>query len=132
LNRWKSIIGVLLILGVGFLSGFTVSSYLGKRASRPPRPDEFLSIVQENTIRDLSLTPEQQAVLAQAVVQARKQLEELNREVHPRVRAIIRGAQDKLIPVLTPEQKAKLEEIRMRHQRRHREEPAKGAGEKEG
>ena len=61
MNRWKSIIGVLLILGVGFLSGFTVSSYLGKRASRPPRPDEFLSIVQENTIRDLSLTPEQQA-----------------------------------------------------------------------
>lgn len=120
--RWKSIIGVLLIFGAGFLFGFTVSSYLGKDGG-PPRPDEFLSYVQESTIRDLSLTPEQQAVLAQAVVQARKQLEELNREVHPRVRTIIRGAQDKLIPVLTPEQKAKLEELRKRRQRQHKKEP---------
>ena len=122
MRSWKSIIGVLLILGVGFLSGFTVSSYLGGPQGRP-NPDEFLAMVQESTIRDLSLTPEQQAVLAQAVVQARKQLEELNRQVHPRVKAIIRGAQDTLVPVLTPEQKAKLQEIRERHRRRHREEP---------
>lgn len=132
MNRWKSIIGVLLIFGAGFLSGFTVSSYFEKGASGPPRPDEFLSFVQEKTIRELSLTPEQQAVFAQAVVQARKELEHLNREVHPRVRAIIREAQDKLVPVLTPEQKAKLEEIRSRHHRRHKEDSKQEPGGNEG
>lgn len=132
MNRWKSIIGVLLIFGAGFLSGFTVSSYLGRGSPGPPRPDEFLARVQENTVRDLSLTPEQQAVLAQAVVQARKQLEKLNREVHPRVREIIRGAQDKLIPVLTSEQKARLEEIRRKHERRHKERSSEEASKDEG
>ncbi len=116
MKRWKSLLGVILLFILGFLSGVTFDQFSSRR--RSPSPDQFLARMEAGVVRELQLTPEQKEVFDGAILEAQKQLEELHRSVRPKVDSILDKAQDKLLPVLTEEQKATLAEMRRRHEER--------------
>jgi Spy/CpxP family protein refolding chaperone len=115
-KRWKSLLGVLLLFVLGFLSGMAFDQFTSRR--RPPSPNQFLAHIEANVVRELKLNPEQKKVFDSAIQDAQRQLEELHRSTRPKVAAILDAAQDKLLPVLTEKQKAILAEMRRSHKER--------------
>ena len=118
MKRWKSLVGVLLLFVLGFLSGLAFDQLMNRR--RPPSPDQFLARMEAGVVRELQLTPQQMDVFDRAIRDAQKKLQELHRSVRPKLEAILDEAQDQLLPVLTEDQKRALAEMRQRHKQRIR------------
>ncbi len=115
MNRWKSLIGILLVFALGFLSGLTVSHL---RPKRSPPEERVLSSMEHRLPQHLELSESQRAILEEAVSEAERQLKALHEEMRPRVLGIFQRVEDKLLPTLTGAQKVKFEEIRRRERKR--------------
>jgi uncharacterized membrane protein len=130
MTRWKKWIGVALLFLLGFLCGLASGRFL--RWGAPPSPDRILARIGEDLSEQLQLSPEQQQVFEEAARDAQSQLREVHRSVRPQIEKIFDQVQDRLIPVLTEEQKEKLEEIRQRRRMLIRRPPRRGLEEDEG
>ena len=115
MNRWKSLIGILLVFALGFLSGLTVSHL---RPKRSPPEERVLSLMEHRLPQDLELSERQRAILEEAITEAETQLKALHEEMRPRVRGILQRVEDKLLPTLTGAQKVKYEKISRKERER--------------
>ena len=115
MNRWKSLVGILLVFAFGFLSGLAVSHL---RPKRSPPEERVLSLMEHRLPQSLELSEEQRAILVEAISEAEGQLKALHGEMRPRVRGILQRVEDKLLPTLTGEQKVKYEKISRKERER--------------
>ncbi|PYK37145.1 MAG: hypothetical protein DME49_12785 [Verrucomicrobia bacterium] len=116
--KWKLIVGFVLV----FLAGGMTGAFFGASHARhlffgPQRT--LLGERMRNHLRwQLHLTDEQVAKISPIADKAAAQLEEIRRSTGRRVHETIAEAHREMAADLTPEQRAKLQEIESHHQHR--------------
>jgi hypothetical protein len=114
-RHWKAMIGIALLFALGFLSGMLVTTWrLRPVLRREPPPDRALAFLVRELPRELDLDETQRAQVQKAVREARRDLRVVQREFRPRVDEILGRAHDSILPLLTDEQRDKLEKLRQR------------------
>lgn len=121
---------VVLTFIVGWLAGAVVDRGMLQAHRRPPRPAGSAHsrvgwergrerFVQQLT-RELNLNPQQVAQI-NAITRARQQrMNALWNDVRPRIHALLEETRREIDQVLTPEQRARLQELRRKHEARER------------
>jgi Spy/CpxP family protein refolding chaperone len=103
------LITALIIVGTfvaGAVSGAAVCRWMTPRAGPPPP--------MHLPLRELDLTPEQEARAREITDRHRDELESILRGTYPKVRAVNDAIEAELRTVLTPEQQKKLDDLKSR------------------
>lgn len=113
-------VAALFLAGV-LVGGLAVHLYHGSTVPAPapppergrgPGPWELVSArFIERLDAELDLTPEQRAEIERLMAQGRRELEDLRRELRPRVEQSIRLTRERIRGVLTPEQARVFDEL---------------------
>ncbi len=111
MKRWKATIGILLVFAVGFLSGLTVGIWKGPLEPRPAGVGGPPLALLESVASELALDARQRAVVDDAMEEAREEFHVLREDLRPEMEAILKRARDKIVPMLSEEQSARLEEL---------------------
>jgi Spy/CpxP family protein refolding chaperone len=114
--KWKLAIAFLLV----FVAGVTTGGLLGTLHVRrhflgPPHSGEMGDRMREHLRRALDLTPEQATKIAPIVDATSAKLEAIRVETAQRVRNAMEESERQISPELTPEQQAKLHQLKMQH-----------------
>ena len=129
LNRKAAVLYLLVTFVLGGVAGGSVG-YSMKHPQPPPRPPQnqgpgqMVEWMVTTLTRDLSLTPDQVAKIRPIVVQNGEEFEKFQREHGEKMHEMFHRHRERLLPLLTPEQVKKQEELD--RQRRHRWPPPSG------
>ena len=126
--QWKLIAGfVLVFIAGGVTGGFLAATMARHFFFGPPHHGMVAEKMRERLRVQLKLTPEQVAKISPIIDKAGAQLEQIRMDTGRRVHETFTEAHREMAPNLTEEQRAKLEQMRRRHQRWmhrwHGEEP---------
>ena len=124
--KWKLIVGFILV----FLAGGATGVFLGASQTFPfllgPHRPGFSAERMRNRLRwQLHLTDEQVAKISPVIDKTATQLEKIRTETGRRVRETFAETHREIAADLTPEQRAKLQEMEAQH--RHGLHHARGA-----
>lgn len=114
LNRTTLVAAIVLIVTfcVGVLAGVFGDRYLVRHPLGPPRHSP--ESIAQHLDRKLHFTPQQRAAVLQILQRREARILELWSSVHPRVRQEVEATNAEIERLLTPEQRAEFEKIRMR------------------
>jgi Spy/CpxP family protein refolding chaperone len=116
--KWKLIAGFVLVFLAGGMTGAFVTMSCARHFFFGPHHHAFLAQTMRNRLRiQLHLTDEQLTRISPIIDKTATQLEEIRMNTGKRVRETIAQAHREMVPNLTPEQRAKLQEIEARHRR---------------
>ena len=118
-----AVLVLVLTFGAGFIGGAAVHHLLiAHRESIPP----FAMHAMVNRLdRRLDLTDAQRQQVEEILTRRRARINAMVTGVHPRVRAELEATNAEIAKILTPEQRAKFEKMRM-HLGRHAGRPQMG------
>jgi Spy/CpxP family protein refolding chaperone len=114
--KWKLALGFVLV----FVAGVAAGAFFGAaHFMQPPRPDfthhRSLTDRMRNQMKTrLDLTPEQIERTAPLIEKTAQELEAIRAETGRRVRETLAASDRELAPLLTPEQRTKLEALAAR------------------
>ena len=116
-KRWK------LWLALAFVVVFFAGAALGLCAGAIHARQIFFgrhgvfapNRMREHLRRELQLTPEQYDKVKPILDQTEQRLDEIRTETGQRVRDAMNQSQEQIVPLLNPEQRQKLDEMRERH-----------------
>jgi Spy/CpxP family protein refolding chaperone len=125
-----------VVLVLSFLVGVLAGVRLERTVLRPggwrdggPRGGAFAWLLgrgepprrREQMARDLGLTPQQSRAIDSILAQQSRRLEVVRQESRPRMEAIVDSTRQRIDSLLTPDQRARMQELRSQHEdRRHR------------
>ena len=117
------LVAVAFVAGalIGFAGGRVYSIY---RLFNRRGPEFVTRGIMHRLDRELSLTPQQHDRIAAIVEQHHKRMQSIADAIHPQMHQELETANKEIESVLTPEQRTKFEQMRMRMQRfraRHHE-----------
>ena len=122
MKRWKVILAMVGIFAAGAVSGTVLTArVIQKVAERNLSPERWPATVIESYSRKLKLTPEQVEQMNPAVEAARIEWRDTMKGAIANYGSILMRLDRQLRPLLTPEQLAKDEEMRVEWERRYRE-----------
>jgi Spy/CpxP family protein refolding chaperone len=127
--KWKLIAGFVLVFIAGGVTGVFLSATVARHCLFAPGHHGLAAERMRERLRaQLKLTPEQVAKISPIIDKAGTQLEQIRSETGRRVHQTFADAHREMSAYLTDEQRAKLEQIRQRHQhwmhRLHRQQPS--------
>jgi Spy/CpxP family protein refolding chaperone len=117
LKWWIAVAGVVI-----FFAGAAVGLFAGAFHARRhhafmfrhgPRMGERM---QQHLRQELQLTPEQSAKVTPIIERMSAQLETIRQETSARVTQTMNESHQEMLPLLTPEQRQKLADLRRRHE----------------
>jgi Spy/CpxP family protein refolding chaperone len=122
--KWKLIAGFVLVFLAGGATGVFVSAATAHRFLFGPHRHGYAAQAMKNRLQwQLRLTDEQMAKISPIIEKTGAQLEEIRGETGRRVREAIAQAHRDIAPILTPEQKERLQQMEQRQRswmhRRH-------------
>jgi Spy/CpxP family protein refolding chaperone len=116
--KWKLIAGFVLVFIAGGATGVFMSATVARHCLFAPANHGLVAERMRERLRaQLKLTPEQVTKISPVIDKAGTQLEQIRRETGRRVHETFADLHREMSPYLTDEQRAKLEQIRQRHQR---------------
>ena len=116
--KWKLIAGFVLVFLAGGATGVFVSATAAHHFFFGPHRHGFAAQAMRNRLRaQLSLTDEQLTKITPIVEKAGSKLEDIRGDTGRRVRETIAEAHRDIAPILTPEQRQRLQQIEARHRR---------------
>jgi Spy/CpxP family protein refolding chaperone len=121
-RSWKIVVYATLIFVAGLFIGALASPHLLRRFRRPPTPAEMSSHILARLQSRLSLTPEQTAQIKPLVEQTAADIDAIREATTKQVSDRIAEADSKTAAFLTPEQKAKLDQMATERRERMRRE----------
>jgi hypothetical protein len=114
-TTWVAALVLLLTFGAGFVGGLAVHrAFVLRHHGMAPRTDMMLNHLD----RALDLSDAQRKQIAGILSHRRERIESLWSGVRPRVRAEVEATNAEIERVLTAEQRAKFERMKMRMGRR--------------
>ncbi|HEY0369582.1 MAG TPA: hypothetical protein VGC85_08305 [Chthoniobacterales bacterium] len=115
LKWWIAIAFVVVFLAGGALGLFAGALHARHIVfqHRGPHAGERM---QERLERELHLTPEQSAKIAPIVQSTAAELDSIRQETSARVAETMKQSHEEILPLLTPEQRERLEAMRRRHE----------------
>lgn len=111
-TKWIAAIVVVVAFASGILVGVAGSHLL--RPRRPHIPARAAHFMVERLDHRLDLTDEQEKKVEAILARRHERMEKIWASAHPRIEAEIKATNDEISSILTPEQRAKFEEIKMR------------------
>lgn len=122
----KRSIAILSVVGL-FVIGILIGSlgthlYYAHRLMRPGGPPGMGGeLFMDRLFARLDLTPGQRQEIERILDESHVQAESFREEMAPRVRALMEETHERVLAVLTPEQREVFEEMRRNHHQRARE-----------
>jgi Spy/CpxP family protein refolding chaperone len=118
---WKVILAFTGIFLAGILVGGLVTLRWGKNVlQRQPMGEQYGPQLMKRLVTELELTPEQQAKLNPIVTAASEELRDLRRSTQRTSAAVLVRMQGEIAALLTPQQKAKFDELAAKQKERFR------------
>ncbi len=116
------LVAVAFVAGalIGFAGGRVYSIY--RLMHRGPRTEFQRDRILNHLNRELNLTPQQHDQIAAIMERHHKRMQEISEGVRPQMHQEIEGANREIEAVLTPEQRKKYEDMRMRMDKFRRRE----------
>jgi Spy/CpxP family protein refolding chaperone len=116
--KWKLIAGFVLVFLAGGATGVFVSAATAHRFLFGPHRHGYAAQAMKNRLQwQLRLTDEQMVKISPIIEKTGAQLEEIRGETGRRVREAIAQAHRDIAPILTPEQKERLQQMEQRQRR---------------
>jgi Spy/CpxP family protein refolding chaperone len=115
--KWKLIAGFLLVFVAGAMTGAFFGASHARHLFLGPNSKELSERMRNRLRWQLHLTDEQVAKITPIVDKAAAELKEIRKSTGRRVHETIAEAHREMAADLTPEQRAKLQEVESRHQR---------------
>jgi len=119
-KRTAALAAVLALFLVGVVVGVLGTHlYYAHRLGRPGAPQGMIArSFEEHIARELQLTDEQRGRMAAILREGHDEAERIRAELSPRVREHMRSVHERLLEILTPEQRRRFEELHELHPRR--------------
>jgi Spy/CpxP family protein refolding chaperone len=102
---------LLVVFALGAAAGVFGERYLMHKRYRRPAQPRTPFLLLEPVAKALALTAEQQDKLREIFKRSDERMKELDSEIHARLREVRAQLKSEVESVLTPEQRAKLEEL---------------------
>ncbi|MFL6527841.1 MAG: hypothetical protein ACJ8LI_06575 [Chthoniobacterales bacterium] len=115
--KWRIGVALALVFIAGAAVGVFGSAHHVRRIMFEHHPPHLRGRMAEHLRRELKLTDEQFAKIRPLVERSEDQLEKIREETNQRVHETMRQGHSEISPILTPEQRAKLQEMEERHRR---------------
>ncbi len=118
--KWRLALGLVIVFLAGLALGLFAGAFHARRVFIARHGPHMAGRMREHLRHELHLTSEQFEKIAPMIDRSAKQLEEIRRESSGRVAETIDESRREMAPLLTPEQRERLERMREKHQRMHR------------
>ena len=121
MNRWKSILGVLLVFLLGALAGAAVVHRVDRQnveAVLEGRGGATADLVVRRLTRSLDLDAAQMDQVRAIVTETRREIVEIRKPVHAQVMASIENSRARIRAILRPDQREKFDRIRAERRKR--------------
>ena len=115
--RWKLIVAFVLIFLAGAACGFFGAIHMHQAFFARMAPGSMAQHVKERMRAELKLTPDQMLKISPIIDRAASQLTMAREQTMRSVHEIFSQTHREMQPLLTPEQRVKLEEMEKRHSR---------------
>ena len=115
--KWRIAIGFLLVFLAGAATGVFAGAWHARSTLKVRHGGMMGERMREHMARHLDLTPEQIRAVDPILDRAAQELQAIRAETGQRVAATMQRSHQEIAPHLSPEQKAKLETMKMRHLR---------------
>jgi len=122
-SSWKVFLYAALVFVAGLFIGVIAAPHGLRMFLNPPTPAEMSSHILARLQHRLSLTPEQTAQIKPLVEQTSSDIEAIGEATTKQVADRIAETDSKIAPFLTPEQKAKLDQMGIEHREHLRRSP---------
>ena len=128
---WCIVVGVLVVFAAGAATGMFIGARKAHDVFASKHHARMGERMRQHLIRELELTPEQLEKVSPIIDNTSRQLQEIRRESGRRVAETMRESRSAMAPHLTPEQRERLEMMKLRHKRelRRRGMPPSGPDE---
>jgi Spy/CpxP family protein refolding chaperone len=110
-RSWKVVLYAILIFVAGLFIGSLAGPRILLKFLRPPTPTEMSSHILAHLQSRLSLTPEQTAQIKPLVEQTAFEIDAIREATTKQISDRIAESNSKIAALITPEQKAKLDQI---------------------
>jgi len=118
---------LVVVFGLGAAAGVFGERYLMHRRDRRPAHPQTPFLLLEPVAKALGLTPEQQDKLREVFRRSDERMKALDTEIHRQLREVRAQLKSEVDSILTPEQRAKLED--MIQKERAKRQPRRTGGE---
>jgi len=115
--RWKLILAFVLIFLAGAACGFFGALHVRQVFFAHMAPDSMAQHMKERLRAELRLTPDQMQKISPIIDRAASQLKATREQTMRSVHDIFSQTHHEIQPLLTPEQRIKLQEMEKRHRR---------------
>ena len=123
-RSWKVVLYATLIFVAGLFTGVLAGPHLFRTFLRPPTPAEMSRHILGRLQSRLSLTPAQTAQIKPLIEQTASDIDAIREATTKQISDRIAEAHSKTATFLTPEQKAKLDQMAAERRERMRHESA--------
>jgi Spy/CpxP family protein refolding chaperone len=112
LSRWKVALYLAAIFVAGGVTGWTIAARATKEKMYSSfRSDEFAAHLRERVRSGLDLTPDQAAKIEPIIERTCSEMKSIHRDTYKRISQIISNLNAQIAAELTPDQKAKFEQM---------------------
>ena len=123
MNKFKLLIGILLVFVLGALAGsFGMGMFIQHRFEKfvfdglgPGRPHHppMMRFVMRKLDRELELTNDQRHKIEEMMIQTFEEVHSIMRERHPEMEELVQANLERIKGILNPEQKEKMESLKL-------------------
>ncbi len=118
--KWWLALGVIVVFFAGVATGLFAGAWHARRTFIGGHSAHFHQRMRNHLQRELQLTSEQSEQVGPILDRMTQQLDAIREETGRRVGVTMSQSHDEMLPLLTPEQQKKLNEMRERHRRMQR------------
>ena len=115
--RWKLIVAFVLIFLAGAACGFFGAIHMHQAFFARMAPDSMAQHMKERMRKELKLTPDKMQKISPIIDRTASQLQKARDQTMQSVHGIFSQSHREMEPLLTPEQRVKLEQMEERHRR---------------
>ena len=124
------VLTLLVVFGLGAAAGILGERYIMHRRDRRPSQPRTPYVLLDPVVKTLGLTAEQQASIRDIFKRSDERMKVLDAEIHARLREMRAELKSEVDAILTPEQRAKLEDMIQKERARH--QPKRPSNEPQG
>ena len=114
---WQVAVGVLVVFAAGVATGMFVGARKAHDVLIIKHQGRMGERMREHLTRELELTPEQLEKISPVIDETTKKLQQIRMESGRRVSETMQQSRQQVAPYLTPEQREKLDRMKLRHRR---------------
>ena len=114
--KWWLALVLVFVFFAGVATGLFAGAWHARHMFFLRHDEHFHNRMREHLKRELRLTSEQEGKVAPILDSLSARLDQIRNETEKRVTETMAQSHDEIVPFLTPEQRAKLEELHRRHQ----------------